>query len=94
MLDKSLLRVSYLLGMIFGILETITIIGAVVGIPTILLALQMKKYSEMSDAELNKNKDMFLLWSIILALISPICGVLALIYYIGLERENEKKLNK
>jgi hypothetical protein len=94
MLDKSLLKVSYILGIAFGAIETITIVGALVGIPTIIIALQMKKYYEMSNEEINKKKDTFLLLSVILALISPLCGILALIFYIGLERENEKKIKK
>ena len=93
MLDKSLLKVSYILGMVFGILECITFIAAIIGIPTIILALQMNKYSEKKIEEINKDKDTFLVLSIIYALISPICGILSLLFYIGLERENLEKMH-
>ena len=48
----------------------------------------------MTNSEIEKNKEKLFYVSLIYAIISPISGVLALIYYIGLERENEKKLKK
>ena len=44
--DKILLKVSYILGFISGIIECLTVVGAILGIPTIIISLQLKKYYE------------------------------------------------
>jgi hypothetical protein len=94
MKNNTLLKVSYIVGLFVGILETISIMGALVGIPTIIISFYIRKISLMTNSEIEKNKEKLFYVSLIYAIISPISGVLALIYYIGLERENEKKLKK
>ncbi len=94
MKNNSLLKVASIIGLFVGILETISIIGAIVGIPTIVISWYIRKVSLMKDSEIEKNKEKLFYVSIIYAIISPISGILALLFYIGLERENEKKLKK
>ena len=38
MKNNTLLKVSYIVGLFVGILETISIMGALVGIPTIIIS--------------------------------------------------------
>ncbi len=94
MKNNSLLKVASIIGLFVGILETISIIGALVGIPTIVISWYIRKVSLMKDSEIEKNKEKLFYVSIIYAIISPISGILALLFYIGLERNNEKKLKK
>lgn len=94
MKNNSLLKIAAIIGLFVGILETISIIGAIVGIPTIVISWYIRKVSLMKDSEIEKNKEKLFYVSIIYAIISPISGILALLFYIGLERENEKKLKK
>ena len=94
MKNNTLLKVSYIVGLFVGILETISIMGALVGIPTIIISFYIRKISLMTNSEIEKNKEKLFYVSLIYAIISPISGVLALIYYIGIERENEKKFKK
>ena len=92
MKNKTLLKVASILGLFLGLLETITIVGAIVGIPTIIISWYIRNVYLMSDNEIEKNKEKLFYISIVYAIISPISGILALIYYIGVERENEQKL--
>ncbi len=94
MKNNSLLKVASIIGLFVGILETISIIGAFIGIPTIVISWYIRKVSLMKDSEIEKNKEKLFYVSIIYAIISPISGILALLFYIGLERNNEKKLKK
>ena len=94
MKNNTLLKVSYIVGLFVGILETISIMGALVGIPTIIISFYIRKISLMTNSEIEKNKEKLFYVSLIYAIISPISGILALIYYIGIERENEKKFKK
>ena len=101
-MDKSLLNVAGIIAFVFGIICCCTIIGAIVGVPMIIGGNKLREYSNMSDEELRKNKDNFLVWTIVLLIICTIAGVIALIVYIQLEnpsilnsgfssRNNEKR---
>ena len=103
-MDKSLLNVAGLIAFVFGIICCCTIIGAIVGVPMIIGGNKLREYSNMSDEELRKNKDNFLVWTIVLLIICTIAGVIALIVYIQLEnpsilnsgfssRNNERRYN-
>ena len=103
-MDKSLLNVAGIIAFVFGIICCCTIIGAIVGVPMIIGGNKLREYSNMSDEELRKNKDNFLVWTIVLLIICTIAGVIALIVYIQLEnpsilnsgfssRNNERRYN-
>ena len=47
----------------------------------------------MSDEELRKNKDNFLVWTVVLLIICTIAGILALIVYIQLENPSVLNFN-
>ena len=57
MKNNSLLKVASIIGLFVGILETISIIGAIVGIPTIVISWYIRKVSLMKDSEIEKNKE-------------------------------------
>lgn len=92
--NKILLKVSYILGLICGIIETITLVGAILGIPTIIISLYIRKIYLMSNAEIEKNKETLFYVSLVYALVSPISGIMSIIFYILLERKNLEKINK
>jgi hypothetical protein len=48
----------------------------------------------MKDSEIENNKEKLFYLSILYAISSPISGIMALIFYISLERNNEKKIIK
>ncbi len=92
--DKILLKVAYILGIIFGILECCTIFGAVHGIGSLICSFYLKKVYEMKDKEIEENKGKLLCAAIVLCFTSTLSGILALVYYIQLEMYNEKILKK
>ncbi len=92
--NRNILKVSYIIGYIFGIFACLTIFGALIGIPGILISVYIQKFYNMKDNEIEKNKERLFYLSILFALVSPISGVLALVYYIQLERYNINTLNK
>ena len=92
-MDKSLLNVAGIIAFVLGILCCCTIIGAIVGVPMIIGGNKLREYSNMSDEELRKNKDNFLVWTVVLLIICTIAGILALIVYIQLENPSVLNFN-
>lgn len=85
MKDKTLLNVAGIISLVLGILSCFTIVGALVGIPMIIGGNKLKKYSQMTDAEIYKEKDNLLVWSIVLCFLCTISGALGLVYYFSMD---------
>lgn len=85
MKDKTLLNVAGIIALVLGVLSCFTIVGAIVGIPMIIGGNKFRKFSEMSDADIIKEKDSLLIWSIVLCLLCTISGALGLVYYFGID---------
>lgn len=84
-MNKTLLNIAGIISIIFGIICTITIIGAIVGIPMIIGGNKLRELSNMDDSEIYKNKDTLIIWMVVFLFINQISAVLILIYYIMLE---------
>lgn len=84
-MNKTLLNIAGITSLIFGIICTITIIGAIVGIPMIIGGNKLRELSNMDDSEIYKNKDTLIIWMVVFLFINQISAVLVLIYYIMLE---------
>lgn len=84
-MNKTLLNIAGIISLIFGIICTITIIGAIVGIPMIIGGNKLRELSNMDDSEIYKNKDTIIIWMVVFLFINQISAVLILIYYIMLE---------
>lgn len=84
-MNKTLLNIAGIISLIFGIICTITIIGAIVGIPMIIGGNKLRELSNMDDSEIYKNKDTLIIWMVVFLFINQISAVLVLIYYIMLE---------
>ena len=92
--NKKLLKASYIIGIISGIIEICTLFLMLFGIISIIIAVYMNKLSEMKDNEIDKEKEKIFYVSILYAISSPIAGILSLIFYIDLERKTEEKIKK
>lgn len=88
MKDKTLLNVAGIIALVVGIIACLTIIGAIVGVPMIIGGVKLREFSNLSEEEIVKHKDTLLVWSIVFLLLCTVSGVLALMYYIGLENPN------
>ena len=88
MQNKSLLNVAGVIAIVLGILCCLTIFGAIIGVPVIIGGNKLRKYSEMPDQQLVAEKDNILIWAIVLCLFCTISGVLALIFYFGMDNVN------
>ena len=84
-MNKTLLNIAGIISLIFGIICTITIIGAIVGIPMIIGGNKLRELSNMDDSEIYKNKHTLIIWMVVFLFINQISAVLILIYYIMLE---------
>lgn len=85
MKDKNLLNVAGIIALVVGILSCFTIVGAVAGIPAIIGGNKLRKFSQMSDAEIINEKENLLIWSIVLCILCTISGVLGLVFYFGID---------
>lgn len=94
MKDKALLKAAGIVALVFGIIECLTIFGAIVGIPTIIGGNKLRSLSEMSENQIKNQKDTLLTWGIVMIFICTVSGVLSLIYYYGLENDNHTNYNK
>lgn len=94
MKDKSLLKVAGIIALVSGILECCTIFGAIVGIPSIIGGNKLRSLAEMPENQIKSQKDTLLAWGVVMILLCTISGVLSLIYYYGLESENQNQSNK
>jgi len=89
-MDKSLLKISGIIAIIFGILACLTLVGAIVGVPLIIGGAKMKEYADYTDEQIIANKDKILIWTIVFLFFCQISGILLLIFYIDSIGKYEK----
>lgn len=81
-MDKSLLKISGIIAIVFGVLACLTLVGAIVGVPLIIGGAKMKEYADYTDEQIIANKDKILIWTIVFLFFCQISGILLLIFYI------------
>ena len=84
-MNKELLRISGIIGLILGILYSTTIIGLIMGIPCIIGSIKMLDYNLKTDKEIIEKKDIIFIWAITFLLLSTISGILLLIFYMQIK---------
>lgn len=89
-MDKSLLKISGIIAIVFGVLACLTLVGAIVGIPVIIGGAKMKEYADYTDEQIIANKDKILIWTIVFLFFCQISGILLLIFYIDSIGKYEK----
>lgn len=89
-MDKSLLKISGIIAIVFGILACLTLVGAIVGVPLIIGGVKMKEYTDYTDEQIVANKDKILIWTIVFLFFCQISGILLLIFYIDSIGKYEK----
>ena len=89
-MDKSLLKISGIIAIVFGILACLTLVGAIVGVPLIIGGAKMKEYADYTDEQIMANKDKILIWTIVFLFFCQISGILLLIFYIDSIGKYEK----
>lgn len=89
-MDKSLLKISGIIAIIFGVLACLTLVGAIVGVPLIIGGAKMKEYADYTDEQIIANKDKILIWTIVFLFFCQISGILLLIFYIDSIGKYEK----
>lgn len=89
-MDKSLLKISGIIAIVLGILECLTLVGAIVGVPVIIGGAKMKEYADYTDEQIIANKDKILVWTIVFLFFCQISGILLLIFYIDSIGKYEK----
>jgi len=77
--NSSWFEIIGIFGLIFGILSCLSIIGIVVGIPTIIASNKFIKMSNMPESEIMNNKSSVITWSVVLCICCCPFGFLALI---------------
>ena len=83
-MDRVILKVSGIFALIVGVVCSLTIIGAIIGIPLIIGGIKFMNYSNMTEEKLTSQKSSILGWSIFFLIFTFISGVLGLIYYFSL----------
>lgn len=89
-MDKSLLKISGIIAIVFGVLACLTLVGAIVGVPLIIGGAKMKEYADYTDEQIVANKDKILIWTIVFLFFCQISGILLLIFYIDSIGKYEK----
>ena len=89
-MDKSLLKISGIIAIVFGVLACLTLVGAIVGVPLIIGGAKMKEYADYTDEQIIVNKDKILIWTIVFLFFCQISGILLLIFYIDSIGKYEK----
>ena len=89
-MDKSLLKISGIIAIVLGVLECLTLVGAIVGVPVIIGGAKMKEYADYTDEQIIANKDKILVWTIVFLFFCQISGILLLIFYIDSIGKYEK----
>lgn len=89
-MDKSLLKISGIIAIVFGILACLTLVGAILGVPLIIGGAKMKEYAGYTDEQIIANKDKILIWTIVFLFFCQISGILLLIFYIDSIGKYEK----
>lgn len=91
-MDKSLLKISGIIAIVFGVLACLTLVGAIVGVPLIIGGAKMKEYADYTDEQIIANKDKILIWTIVFLFFCQISGILLLIFYIDSIGKYEKRI--
>ena len=89
-MDKSLLKISGIIAIVFGVLACLTLVGVIVGVPLIIGGAKMKEYADYTDEQIIANKDKILIWTIVFLFFCQISGILLLIFYIDSIGKYEK----
>ncbi len=89
-MDKSLLKISGIIAIVFGVLACLTLVGAIVGVPLIIGGAKVKEYADYTDEQIIANKDKILIWTIVFLFFCQISGILLLIFYIDSIGKYEK----
>lgn len=89
-MDKSLLKISGIIAIVLGVLECLTLVGAIAGVPVIIGGAKMKEYADYTDEQIIANKDKILVWTIVFLFFCQISGILLLIFYIDSIGKYEK----
>ena len=82
-MDKSLLKISGIIAIVFGVLACLTLVGAIVGVPLIIGGAKMKEYADYTDEQI-------IIWTIVFLFFCQISGILLLIFYIDSIGKYEK----
>lgn len=93
-MDKVLLKAAGIVAIIVGIFSCITIIGLLWGIPLIIGGNKFLKFAVMDDEELLLYRDSILGWSIFFFFFTVVAGIIGLIYYIGMVKENTNNTSR
>lgn len=80
--DKSLLKVSGIIAIVVGILYSITIVGLIVGIPTIIGGCKLHDISQKYGNTTESDRETILIWTIVFFFINQLSFVFSLIFYI------------
>lgn len=89
-MDRSLLKISGIIAIVLGVLECLTLVGAIAGVPVIIGGAKMKEYADYTDEQIIANKDKILVWTIVFLFFCQISGILLLIFYIDSIGKYEK----
>ena len=89
-MDKVILKVTGIISIVIGTLYSLTIIGAIVGIPLIIGGFKFITYSNMTDERIVSEKSNILGWSIFFLFFTFFGGVLGLFYYFSLTEIGNK----
>ena len=82
-MDKSVLKIAGIIAIVVGILASLTLIGAIIGIPMIIGGYKIKDISTLPEEEIEKQKDTILIWTIVFLFICQLSGILCLVYYLS-----------
>ena len=83
-MDKTILKISGIVAIVFGIILSVTIIGLIAGVPMIIGGMKFNELSKSTEEEICKNKDTILIWSIVFLFICQLSGILGLIFYFSM----------
>lgn len=89
--NKALIKVAGILGIIFGLLTALAIlklnvISLIIGLAMIACGFKLNDLSNQTDQQIKKQKDTILFLGIFFIIFSLIPGILTIIYYIGINK--------
>ena len=90
-MDKSVLKIAGIIAIVVGILASLTLIGAIIGIPMIIGGYKIKDISTLPEEEIEKQKDTILIWTIVFLFICQLSGILCLVYYLSMGNYSSSK---
>lgn len=78
---RILLKIGSIIAIIVGIIWTITLVGILWGIPTLIGGIWLQKYNRFNDYQFVMNRTPILIWGIIFLFTTVIGGILTIIAY-------------